>query len=189
MTIVRDQPAKRQRGSSLQRVTLQNGAVRWRFRLDLGADPKTGKRRQRTLTFATEKEAVEAQAKARSDVRMDAYIEPSKVTMAEWLKTWQEIHARTWRPATAQSYHHTLAPVVAYMGGRRLQELRREHVESMVRHLERLPTRTGGKRSSRSTAYALRLLTTALDAAVAEDLMNRNPARNVKPPVQRTQEM
>ncbi|MFF0911857.1 tyrosine recombinase XerC [Microbacterium enclense] len=122
-------------------------------------------------------------------MRADVYIEPSKITVAEWLTTWQEIHARTWRPATAQSYHHTLAPVVANMGGRRLQELRREHVESLVRHLERLPTRAGGKRSARSTAYALRLLTTALDAAVAEDLMNRNPARHVKPPVQRTQEM
>lgn len=189
MTIVIDKPIKRQRGSSLQRVTLKSGAVRWRFRLDLPPDPKTGKRRQRTLTFATEREAVEAQAKARADVHADTYIEPARTTVAEWLQTWQDINARTWRPATAQSYRHTLAPVIAYMGARRLQELRREHVESMVRHLERLPTRAGTKRSARSTAYALRLLTTALDAAMVEDLIKRNPAKHVKAPHQPTHEM
>ncbi|PVW05447.1 hypothetical protein DEA06_06825 [Microbacterium sp. Gd 4-13] len=181
--------AKRQRGSSLQRVVLKNGSVRWRFRLDLAPDTKTGKRRQRTLTFATEREAVEAQARARSEVHADTYIEPVRVTVAEWLQTWQDINARTWRPATAQSYRHTLVPVIAALGPRRLQELRREHVETMVRHLERLPTRTGGKRSARSTAYALRLLTTALDAAIAEDILKRNPAKHVKAPTQRAQEM
>lgn len=189
MTIVRDQPAKRQRGSNLQRVVLKDGSIRWRFRLDLAPDPKTGKRRQRTRTFATEREAVEAQAKARSEVQADTYIEPAKTTVSEWLRAWQDINARTWRPTTAQSYHHTLVPVIAFLGTRKLQELRREHVEGMVRHLERLPTRTGTKRSARSTAYALRLLTTALDAAMVEDLIKRNPAKHVKAPAQSTHEM
>lgn len=189
MTIVREKAAKRQRGSSLQRVVLKNGAVRWRFRLDLGPDPKTGRRRQRTLTFATEREAVEAQSRARSEVRADVYIEPSRLTVAEWLHAWQDTHSRTWRPATLQSYRHTLVPVIAFLGDRRLQDVRREHVEKMVRHLENMPTRAGTKRSARSTAYALRLLATAFDAAVADDLMKRNPAKHVKPPVQRAQEM
>lgn len=52
--------AKRQRGSSLQRVALKDGSIRWRFRLDLAPDPKTGRRRQRTLTYKTEAEAIKA---------------------------------------------------------------------------------------------------------------------------------
>lgn len=184
-----DKTVQRQRGSSLQRVTLKDGSIRWRFRLDLAPDPKTGRRRQRTLTYKTEAEAIKAQAAARNAVEEQTYIQPDRVTIAEWLATWQEVNARTWRPATRQSYGHTLAPVIVELGKRRLQDLRREHVEGMVRHFIKTPTRTGGPRSARSTAYALRLLTTALDAAVAEDLIKRNPAKHVKAPAQTSKEM
>jgi integrase len=181
--------ARRQRGSSLQRVVLKDGSVRWRFRLDLLADPKTGKRRQRTLTYRTEAEAVKAQAAARTAIEEQNYIEPDRVTASAWLEAWQEVNARTWRPATRQSYRHTLAPVIKELGERRLQDLRREHVEAIVRHLIKTPTRTGGPRSARSTAYALQLLRTALEAAVAEDLIKRNPAKHVKAPPQQSKEM
>ena len=61
----------RQRGSSIQRVDLASGP-RWRFRVDVGVDD-AGKRQQRTFTFKSEREAVEAQAPAPS-VRHDRCI-------------------------------------------------------------------------------------------------------------------
>jgi integrase len=188
MTIVNDKPAKRQRGSSIQRVVLQDGSIRWRFRLDLEPDA-TGKRRQRTVTRKTEAEAIAAQAKARADVRSQTYIEPSRITVSEWLDTWLEMNARTWRPATRVSYKAMLRLVRARIGERPLQELRREHVDQMVRDLAKSRSNRGKALSPRTVGYALRVLQTALKAAVIEDLLKRNPAEHVKPPVQTPQEM
>lgn len=188
MTIVNDRPAKRQRGSSIQRTVLKDGSVRWRFRLDLEPDA-TGKRRQRTVTCKTEAEAIAAQARARADVGAQTYIEPSRMTLSEWLDTWLETNGRTWRPATRVSYKATLQLVRARIGTRRIQELRREHVDQMVRDLAKSRSNRGKALSPRTVAYALRLLQTALKAAVAEDLLKRNPAEHVKPPVQASHEM
>ncbi len=154
----------RQRGSSIQRVELKNGEVRWRFRIDLGPGPN-GKRRQRTLTFRTEAEAIDEQAKLRTDVREGSYIEPSRVTVTGWLDTWREMNARTWTPTTRASYRNTLTPVLKLIGTMRLQDLRREHVETMVRKLSTTSLRTGKtSRSPRSVAYALQLVKTAMKA-------------------------
>ena len=130
MTIVNNRLPKRQRGSSIQRAVLKDGSIRWRFRLDLDPDA-SGKRRQRTVTCKTEAEAIAAQAKARADVRAQAYIEPSRMTLSEWLDIWLEMNARTWRPATRVSYRATLQLVRGRIGKRRLQELRREHIDQI----------------------------------------------------------
>lgn len=178
----------RQRGSSIQKVTLKDGSPRWRFRIDLPTGPN-GERRQSTLTFRTEAEAVNAQANARVDLRAGTYIEPSRITVSDWLDVWLEMTHRTLRPATRTSYRATLVPVRHHIGKVRLQDLRRDHIEQMVRSMSRERSRTGQPRSPRSVAYALTITKTALKAAVAEEFIKRNPAEFVKQPAQPSKEM
>jgi len=178
----------RQRGSSMQKVILKGGSPRWRFRIDLEPGRK-GERRQTTMTFKTEAEAVAAQAKARAELAAGVFVEPSKLTVNDWLDAWLDMTGRTLRPATRTSYRTTLLPVRGHIGKLQLQEVRREHVEQLVRTLSRERSRTGAPRSPRSVAYALTITKTALKAAVAEELIKRNPAEFVKAPVQPSKEM
>jgi hypothetical protein len=112
----------------MQKFVLKDGTPRWRFRIDLEPGPK-GKRRQTTMTFATEAEAVHAQARARTELAAGAFVELSKLTMNDWLDSWLEMTGRTLRPTTRTSYRATLMPVRTLIGNLRLQDLRREHVD------------------------------------------------------------
>lgn len=177
----------RQRGSSIQRVETKSGP-RWRFRIDLEPGPD-GKRRQRTLTFRSEAEAVKAQSQARADVHRGVYLEPSLVTLAEWLEHWLSVGKRTWRASTYSGYERALKPAREALGGRRVQQLRRGDIEALVTDM----LATGGNsktgRSPRTVAILIGLLRKALDEAVVEGIISVNPARYVKKPPQQPHEM
>ena len=171
----------RQRGSSITRVTLKSGSVRWRFRLDLEPGPD-GKRRQRTMTYKTEAEAVEAQAKARAAVATQTYTEPSRITVNDWLDSWLSIGERTWRASTTTSYRIVLKPAREAFGRTRLQQLRRADIEALVTRMLKSGGRKGDGRSPRTVALFLTVLTKALNEAVAEGIIATNPAKHVRKP-------
>jgi integrase len=177
----------RQRGSSIQRVETQSGP-RWRFRVDLAPGPD-GKRRQRTLTYRTEGEAVTAQAKARAEVAAGAYIEPSTVTADEWLDHWLAVGKRSWRASTYSSYAVALKPARRALGSRRVQDLRRADFEALVATLSREGGHTHSGRSPRTIGLLIGLLRKAFDEAVIEGIVATNPARHVKKPTAVHREM
>lgn len=178
----------RQRGSSIKKVTLANGEVRWRFRVD--ADPDaTGKRRQRTITCKTEAEAVAAQAKARADIAHGTWTEPSRVTLDEWCKTWLDIGERTWRPSTHDSYKRTLALPRRELGHIRLQKLTRADVEALVRKMSKEGGHGGKGRSPRTVALMLTVLGKVMKEAVREGYVGSNVVDRVRKPRRAPREM
>jgi integrase len=177
----------RQRGSSIQRVETKSGP-RWRFRIDLEPGPD-GKRRQRTLTFRSEADAVRAQAQARADVNRGVYLEPSTVTLAEWLEHWLRVGKRTWRASTHSGYDRALKPAREALGARRVQQLRRGDIEALVTDMLASGGNAKTGRSPRTVAILIGLLRKALDEAVVEGIISTNPARYVKKPPQQVHEM
>lgn len=90
-------------------------------------------RRQRTLTFTSEAEAeaVEAQAKTRVAVAEQTYVDPSKVTMTEYLDAWLSGRAKI-RATTRVNYRGHMAHAKKHLGSRRVQTLTRTDVASFV---------------------------------------------------------
>lgn len=178
----------RQRGSSIRKVTLASGEARWRFRVDVepGAD---GKRRQRTLTFKTETEAVNAQAKARADIAHGTWTEPSKLTLDEWCQTWLDIGERTWRPSTHDSYRRTLSLPRRELGHVRLQKLTRADVEALVRKMAKEGGNGGAGRSPRTISLMLTVLGKVMKEAVREGYVGSNVVDRVRKPRRAPKEM
>lgn len=179
---------ERQRGSSIRKVTLASGELRWRFRVDVepGAD---GKRRQRTLTFKTETEAVNAQAKARADIAHGTWTEPSKLTLDEWCQTWLDIGERTWRPSTHDSYRRTLSLPRRELGHVRLQKLTRADVEALVRKMAKEGGNGGAGRSPRTISLMLTVLGKVMKEAVREGYVGSNVVDRVRKPRRAPKEM
>jgi hypothetical protein len=79
----------------------RRGKRSWRIKFDIGRDPATGKRQTQFHTFRGTKKQAEAEAEA---VRLIAaansgqYIEPSKVTIAEFVDRWLRIARRRTSP-------------------------------------------------------------------------------------------
>ena len=173
--------SKRQVGSSIKRVELGSGQIRYRYRLDLepGAD---GKRRQRTLTFKTEAEAIADQAKRRVEVGERDYIEPSRRTVDNVLDAWLDEARDDWKASTRYQNESALRAVRAVIGTMPVQRLAREDVSRLRRVLSETGGRGGRGRSARTVTTALKLLGAALDLAVHDGAVRKNVAASVKPP-------
>jgi integrase len=179
---------RRQVGGSIRRVTTKSGP-RWRFVVDLGPDPDTGRRRQRQYTFSTENEAVQQQAALRVAVTAHAYVDRSRLTVNEYLDVWLAAGERHWRPSTHVSYAGAVQPARDAFGTTRLQRLERADIEALVAAMLRTGGRDGRGRSPRTVALLLTILNKALKDAVADDLLARNPAQHVRKPTSPHTEM
>jgi hypothetical protein len=70
----------------------QRGANTWRLKFDVGRDPGTGKRITRFATFhGTKREAQSELARLISEAASGNFIDSSKLTVAEYLRSWIDI--------------------------------------------------------------------------------------------------
>ena len=147
----------------------------WSIVLDLGyqVDTKTGlrKRRQKWITVrGTKRDAERKLAELIHRADTGAFIEPSKVTVGEWLDIWLE---KAIKPPqrTLRAYETYRSAINRHLkpqlGAIRLQDLRALDVERFHADLGLAPA-TGAKHHA--------ILSTALKAAVRADLLQRNVA-------------
>jgi integrase len=165
--------------------TLPDGRRRYSFRVDTGRGPD-GKRIQEHRTFDRRKDAVDALARIMNESSGGTYVRPSRQTVSEYLDTYLEGATRNVRASTRRNYEDALLPVRERIGGRYLQSLRKEDIEGLVTWMLASGRRRGGKAgtglSARSVRLTLGRLTAALELAVAEGTLARNPAKLVTPP-------
>jgi integrase len=162
------------------------GKVRYRFVVDAGPDPVTGKRKQVTRTFGTLREA-KAEYASIVHRRYEAARAPfSQVTVGEWLEQWLSMKAEDLEESTAYSYTMTLARVRGRLGHIRLQDLTEDHVEAWMRWALQEGRGRGGKPGTglgvTSVEMSLARLKEALDRAVTRGLVRVNVAREVTVP-------
>src|SRR5664279_2794257 len=105
--------------------------TRYRFVVDIGVDPKTGKRRQQTKTFDRKREAEKALAKIVSEVDQGAYTGPTKITVDQYLDDWLRSATRGKAANTVSAYRHGIQPVKDQLGALPLQKLTTTHVEDL----------------------------------------------------------
>jgi integrase len=171
--------------------TLPDGRRRYSFRVDTGRDPD-GRRVQEYRTFDRRDDAVKALARIQHEHGQGTYVRPSRETLGEYLDTYLEGATRNVRASTRRNYEDALLPVRERLGSRRLQSITKADVEGLVSWMLSAGRRRGGKAgtglSARSVRLTLGRLTAALELALAEGKLGRNPARYVKPPAHNPRE-
>ena len=171
---------------TIKRVELKSGKVRYRFVVDAGADPATGKRRQLTRTFDTLREARAERARIIAETARGTFVQPRKLTVSEYLTEWLEGATRNVRESTRRNYSDALTPVHNRLGARKLQDLTKADIEALVTWMATSGRKRGGKAGTglgpRSIRLTLGRLAAALDMAQAEGLVVRNVAKLVTPP-------
>lgn len=172
------------------REVLVGERTRYRFVVDIGVDPRTGKRRQQTKTFDRKREAEKALAKILSDVDQGTYTGPTKITVGEYLDDWLRSATRGKAANTVSAYRHGIQPAKDQLGALPLQKLKTTHVEDLVDWMLTSGRKRGGTPgtplSPRSAQITLGKLKTALDDAVHRRLVAFNVAAPVKCPAQIT---
>jgi integrase len=162
--------------------------TRYRFVVDIGLDPATGKRRQLTKTYDGKRQAERELARILNEVDRGTYAGPSKVTLGEYLDEWLRSAVRGKAENTASAYRHGLMPAKVRLGAKPLQKLSTRDVEDLVDWMLTSGRRRGGQPgtplSPRAVQITLSKLRAALDDAVHRRLVAYNVAGPVKCPAQ-----
>ncbi|WP_236788140.1 tyrosine recombinase XerC [Amycolatopsis sp. GM8] len=173
-------------GEPIKKIQLKNGDVRYRFVVDIGADPTTGRRRQLTRTYDSKKEARAEYSRIRHETDDGTLVAPAKITVSDWLDTWLKSATIDVEKGTAANYADALLPVRERLGDRQLQQLDEEHIDGLVSWMLTSGRKRGGKVGTglgvRSVELTLGRLRSALNVAVRRKLVVRNVAQYTKIP-------
>lgn len=128
----------RKRGCKCPTKKCTCGAT-WSYRLDLGPDPKTGKRRQTEKGgFRTKPEAEAAWAKAFTEVSEGTYVAEKNVLFKDFAKQWIEMYASTGkvRSSTVDIRRDKLKNILAYFSQIQVRQITRKMYQDMLNDLK-----------------------------------------------------
>jgi len=150
-------------------------------RVEYPPDPVTGKRRQRSKSFTTKKEAEKELAKWLVEIERGTAIEGSKMTVGEYLLHWVDTVARhNVRVTTYESYRWMIAKhIIPTLGSVPLQKLTAAQVQGF--YSEKL----SGGASPRLVHLCHLRLRQALTQAVKWNMVSRNVTDAVDAPTVR----
>ncbi len=165
-------------------ITYDKRRKRWRARITV--ETSEGVRRIHLGWFKTRDEAHAALVEALSrGGRRRLSLDADRVKVAEYLEDWLENTSRVNVTPGIQRQRetHVREHIAPYIGSEKLSELRSVHVRVVKQELldKGLAASTAG--------YVLGTLSTALNQAVDDELIPRNPARSVKKPTSRGPKM
>ena len=169
---------------------------RWEGRYTSGYDARTGKRIIRNVLGRTQAEVKEKLKAALEEVKDIDVTCSEDYTVATWLRTWYELYAKpNVRTATANRYqliieHYTI-PLI---GSVKLKKLTTRHLQKLYKELlesGRIHIGKGqGQGLSTPTVHSVhRMLHCALERAVKERLIPRDPCEDCIVPKPRKLDM
>jgi integrase len=180
----------------------QQGKGSWELKFDLGRDPLTGKRITKYATFrGTKRKAQEELTRLLAQRNEGSYVDPTKMTVAEYLHHWitSDIDRRVAARTAARHRGIVEKNIIPRLGHVPMRKLTAVHIEAFEAELQRegwvkrrrLPASSGRsdpkqteKRglSAQTVLHVHRTLSQALTHAVQLGVLFKNPARQVKPP-------
>ena len=114
----------------------------WEARVTTGYDLSTGKQIQRSFSGKTQREVRQKMQAALVDLNNHQYQEPTKMTVGEWLETWERDFLIGVKPFTKLNYsQHIRNHISPALGNRKLQQLSGPDIQKFYNQL----LREGGK--------------------------------------------
>jgi integrase len=156
----------------------------WTVVVDVGPDPVTGRRRQKSKGgYRTRKAAETALRELSAAVDARQYVDRSTTTVGEYLDEWLEVVQPRLRPTSWNSYRQAVVHVQGRIGAVPLQALVPLEVENLYKELLATRGRQGRPLSSKTVRGVHVVLRKALADAERRGLVVRNAAAAAKPPV------
>jgi integrase len=158
----------------------QRSPGRWELRYNPGTDPASGERRVATTTVKGTRQAAEKELRRLlRTVDTGEHVDPSRLTVREWLTTWLATVREELAPKSHERYaeiaRHFLMPA---LGNLPLAKLAPAHLQQAY-NVWAVGGRRDGKEgglSPRTRRHIHRILNSALARAVEQQLLARNPA-------------
>ncbi len=168
-------------GTIRKKTVTKNGQeyTYWESRVTIGRDPGTGKQIQRSFTGKTQKEVRQKMQAAAVERDNGTYQDPARITVSEWLDTWEADYLGDVKPFTKASYHtQTTNHIKPALGAVKLQALTAPQIQRFYNSLQ-----IGEKPLSAKTIKNIHgVLHRALQQAVDVGFIRYNPSDACKLP-------
>ena len=159
---------------------------KWEYKLELDRHPVTNKRRAKWYTgFATKKAAEDDLVAKLRQRQTGTFVEPSRVTVAEYLRKWIEDYARpNVSGKTFERYRQIVEnDLIPELGPISLHKLEPLQIQNLYAgQLQHGRKKGEGGLSAQTVLHCHRVLHKALAQAVRWNLLVANPADRVEPP-------
>ena len=166
-------------GSIRLKNSVKNGKTytSWEGRITVGFNPLTGKQKVRYIYGQTQKEVREKMQALQVQLNNKTYIEPSKMTVEQWLDTWVKEYIGNVKPRTADSYRAIVRKhLIPTLGKVKLQKLTASYIQDVYNTLQRSGT------SPKTIKNVHGVLHSALEQAVLLSYIATNPSNPCKIP-------
>jgi integrase len=180
----------------------QQGKGSWELKFDLGRDPLTGRRVTKYATFrGTKRKAQEELTRLLAHRNEGSYVDPTKMTLAEYLHHWLAVDIDRRVAARTAARHRGIVEknIIPRLGHVAVRKLTAVHIEAFEAELQRVgwvkrrrqPKKPDGAEpasgetrglSAQTVQHVHRTLSQALTHAVRLEVLFKNPAQRVKPP-------
>ena len=167
---------------------IRRGKTSWRLKFDVGRDG-SGKRKIRYVTVRGKRQDAERElAKLLNSHHEGTDVEPSKITVAEHLRT--HLKRLTVSPKTLERYSQLAEQqIIPHLGATLLQKLRPAQIQDWHSTLLQRGGKDGKALSARTVGHAHRVLHGALERATATEVVGRNVASKIRPPKVESEEV
>jgi integrase len=154
----------------------------WCYLVDVAA-PGEKRKQRRKGGFRTKEQAQRALNEVVAALQRDRYIEPSRVTVGEFLQEWLAAIRSTIRPSTLSAYEMNVRIHIApEVGTVQLQRLTADRLNTAYASMLESGRRDGRGLSPKSVRNAHVVMRKALSDAVRWGRLDRNPAEFADPP-------
>ena len=170
----------------------KRGERSWELKFDLGQDRLTGKRKIAYHSFrGTKREAQAELARLITEANEGRRLEPSKLTLSEYLESWLAAIRQSVSPRTHEWHEYLIKSHIANrLGGVLLQVLTPLDIQQFIAELLEDGRRDGkGGLSGRTVRHIIATLSQALKRAADWRMIGSNPVTRVKRPKLERQEI
>lgn len=148
---------------------------RWEGKYTLGRDPGTGKQIRRSVYGKTQKEVTQKLQKALTAISEGTYMEPSKMTVGQWLDIWHSEYLGGVKQATVAHYKsHIETNIKPHVGAVKLAALKPHQVQALYNRLLRSEENPDGL-SAKTIKNLHGVLHRAMKQAVMLGYVRTNP--------------
>ncbi len=148
------------------------------IRYSLGTDPATGKRKIATATVrGSRKDAEKEMRRLLRALDIGEHVDPNRIRVGEWLKTWLDASRQEVAPRTAERYAEIVSNYLTpALGKLQLTKLAPVHIQDTYNSWVDGGRRDGkeGGLSPQTRRHIHRILSSALARAVEQQLVARN---------------
>jgi integrase len=164
---------------TIRKKVVQRGGkeyVYWEARYSNGFDPGTGKQIQKSISGKTQKEVAQKLKAATTAIDQGTYIEPSKITVGQWLELWQAEYLGNIKPSTQSSYKATIKNHInPNIGALRLESLTTHQIQTFYNAMLN-PEETPRPISAKTLKNVHGVLHRSLQQAMFNGYMRSNPS-------------